>query len=146
VKFEEKNAITLPKIKKQFIYFLIKNDEVVYVGQTKKQGLRRPFSHTDKDFEEVKIICYEEEKIDMMEDYYIKKYMPKYNKNLNYSENYSLMRARNKLRIITKNNKLSLTHLKKYIKKYDIETFACDDKAYIDVNNYKKLVCNIMGE
>lgn len=146
MKFEEKNAITLPKIKKQFIYFLIKNDEVVYVGQTKKQGLRRPFSHTDKDFEEVKIICYEEEKIDMMEDYYIKKYMPKYNKNLNYSENYSLMRARNKLRTITKNNKLSITHLKKYIKNYNIKTFVIDEKTYIDVNNYKKLVYNIIGE
>lgn len=147
MEFEENNiAITLPKYKSEFVYFLLKDNIVVYVGQTKKQGIKRPLSHTDKDFDTIKIIYYKKEEIDFMEDYFIKKYNPIYNKMINYSKNYSMTRARNKIRQITNNDKIRVNDLKKYIKKYNIETFIEKSKLYIDLYNFEILVSKIMEE
>lgn len=87
--FEEKEDISLDANKNWMIYFLIKNNEVVYVGQT-TQNLIRPFSHKDKDFDTVKIIYQAEDKelLNKNEEFYIKKYSPKYNKTFN-SNGYS---------------------------------------------------------
>ena len=147
MEFEENDiAITLPQFKKEFIYFLIKNNVVVYVGQTKKQGIKRPLSHNDKDYDKIKIIYYETDKIDYMEDYFIKKYKPKYNKVISYSQNYSLLRARNTLRKLINNNNITIITVKKYIKKYNIETFEIGEKMFIDIFNFKKLVNKILNE
>lgn len=147
MEFEENDiAITLPQFKKEFIYFLLKNNVVVYVGQTKKQGIKRPLSHNDKDYDEIKIIYYETNKIDYMEDYFIKKYKPKYNKVISYSQNYSLLRARNTLRKFINNNNITIATVKKYIKKYNIETFKINEKFYIDIFNFKKLVNKILND
>ena len=147
MKFEENDiAITLPVFKKEFIYFLLKDNVVVYVGQTKKQGLKRPLSHTNKDYDEIKIIYYETSKIDFMEDYFIKKYKPKYNKALNHNQNYSLTRIRNILRELTKKQNMTIVAVKKYIKKFNIETYTINDKIYIDEYNYKKLTKKITEE
>lgn len=147
MEFEENDiAITLPEYKKEFIYFLLKNNVVVYVGQTKKQGIKRPLSHNDKDYDKIKIIYYETDKIDYMEDYFIKKYKPKYNKVISYSQNYSLLRARNTLRKLINNDNITIATVKKYIKKYNIKTFKIGEKIYIDIINFKKLVKEILNE
>lgn len=79
-----------------FIYFLCAGDEVVYVGQT-RVGLYRPFSHRDKEYNRVKILPCEETQLDYLEEYYIKKYKPKYNIMCNGRESQkSIIKVKNK--------------------------------------------------
>ena len=64
------------------IYFLIKKDKVVYVGQT-EFGLKRILSHIpEKDFDTIKTIKCVKENLNQMEIAYIVKYQPIYNKYL----------------------------------------------------------------
>jgi hypothetical protein len=64
------------------IYFLLKNEKVVYVGQT-EYGLKRILCHpSDKDFDTIRTIKCKSEKLDEMEMKYIAKYQPLYNKQL----------------------------------------------------------------
>lgn len=112
MEFEENDiAITIPRYQDVFIYFLIKNNIVVYVGQTKR-GVARPFSHKDKEFDSIKLIYCKEEELDILEDKYITKYNPKYNKTVNNATNYSLHRARNKIRELF-DNSITVPELKK---------------------------------
>ena len=90
--FEETNAKEIPLIKGSLIYFLVKNNEVVYVGQT-KNGLYRPFSHYNKDFDKVYVKKCRTVDLDVIEDYYILKYKPIYNKQIN--DGYALSTCRN---------------------------------------------------
>lgn len=134
MEFEENNiAITIPQYPKNFIYFLIKNNIVVYVGQT-TQGILRPFQHKDKDYDEIKIIACAKEMLDFLEDKYIEKYMPKYNQTMNSSMNYSLIRARNKIRTIF-NNKIDIRELKKIINNLKIELHVGNNRSCL----YKKI-------
>ena len=84
MKFEEKTKINVLKSElfENMIYFLIKGEEVVYVGQSKK-GISRPIHHYDKDFDYFTFISVDkQEKLNELESYYIRKYTPKYNKFL----------------------------------------------------------------
>ena len=64
------------------IYFLIKENKVVYVGQT-EFGLKRILSHIpEKDFDTIKTIRCDKENLNEMEIAYIVKYQPIYNKCL----------------------------------------------------------------
>jgi hypothetical protein len=65
-----------------YIYFLFKNSEVVYVGQTYSLATKRPYSHTDKVYD--KILVYEVQdttQLDALESYLIYKLNPIYNKH-----------------------------------------------------------------
>lgn len=137
-KTERDIAITIPHYQNSFIYILTKDEEVVYVGQT-KCGITRPFAHIDKEFNSINIIYCDEDQLDMLEDKYIMKYMPKYNKIVNSAMNYSLLRARNKLRKLF-NNKMTVVDLKRMISELEIETITFNDICYIKENDYKKIV------
>lgn len=94
MKFEENrdSVLTFKKNQLCFVYFLLQDEEVVYVGQT-SAGLSRPFSHTDKEYDTIKVIPVKPEGLDLVEDHFISKYKPKYNKKRNYGVVYSLQRA-----------------------------------------------------
>lgn len=65
------------------IYFLIKKNEIVYVGKT-KIGYKRILQHSNnKDFDSFNFIECLEKELDSLETYFILKYNPKYNKSLN---------------------------------------------------------------
>ena len=119
---EQSDFITIPKYKNSFIYLLLKRNDVVYVGQT-KQGLIRPLSHKDKDFDTIKIKYCDTDNLDFFEDFYIKKYKPIYNKQLNYSLNWGLKRVKNLIKEKTVYSKLTLPKLKKLLKKLNIEIY-----------------------
>lgn len=51
---------------------------MVYVGQT-RVGLYRPFSHRDKEYNNVRILPCSETQLDDLENFYIAKYKPRYN-------------------------------------------------------------------
>lgn len=63
---------------------MISKNNVVYVGQT-QHGISRPLSHNDKVFDEIKILYCNINDLDILEDFYIEKYKPKYNKSRNYN-------------------------------------------------------------
>ena len=87
MKFEEKNARFYnfnkhsDKERECCVYFLIKNDEVIYVGKT-IQGISRPLSHNDKDFDSFYMINCKDNELDIKEVEMICKYKPKFNKGI----------------------------------------------------------------
>lgn len=145
---DNKKIITIKNINESFIYFLIKDENVVYVGQT-KNGLFRPFSHHDKDFDTVKIILCESNELDIVEDLYIKKYKPVYNKQNNYKINFNLSRIRNIIRKKYNNQKFSIRTLKKILftlnitinENYYTKKSTISFENYVKVMEYMKEQC-----
>ena len=115
--FKETRFEKIKDYGKVFIYFLCKDKEVVYVGQT-TQGILRPLSHTDKDFDEIMIYKCSEEDLDCMENEFILKYQPIYNKSLNLNCRYTIRMAINKIK-----KEIEPTYNMRKIKK-DIEQYA----------------------
>ncbi len=63
-----------------YIYFLIKDDKIVYVGQTYTLATKRPYAHTDKCYD--RIMVYEvkdKTQLNALESYLIYKLNPFYN-------------------------------------------------------------------
>nr|DAW58867.1 MAG TPA: UvrABC system protein C [Caudoviricetes sp.] len=108
-----------------YIYFLIKNEEVVYVGQTSK-GLCRIYQHLDnKVFDKVYLLKVEDKNdLNKLELFYIFKYKPLYNKSYKVANTMvSLKKVRNYLRDILKDDSLTVVDVRKILKKYDIKIF-----------------------
>lgn len=73
--------------KEIFVYLLLKNNQVVYVGQT-TNGINRIKQHFIKkeiDFDEYRTIKCSKKDLNNLEDFYIIKYQPIYNKKINSS-------------------------------------------------------------
>ena len=141
---DDKDAITVPKYQNCFVYFLLKGGEVVYVGQT-KNGIERPFSHKDKDFDEIKIIYCEETDVDAVEDGFIKKYTPDYNKQRNYFTQWSLLKVRNCIRKATGISNFTIPKLKKILRELGIiaERDIYTGGSYIPSDEYPKIISYI---
>lgn len=108
-----------------YIYFLIKNEEVVYVGQTSK-GLCIIYQHLDnKVFDKVYLLKVEDKNdLNKLELFYIFKYKPLYNKSYKVANTMvSLKKVRNYLRDILKDDSLTVVDVRKILKKYDIKIF-----------------------
>lgn len=139
--FEEKDFISIEEYKKVFIYFLIKNDEVVYVGKT-TQGIFRPLSHRNKDYDKINIIYCDVDKSDKLESYYILKYKPKYNKELNYNSFYTMNMVVQKIKREIDFN-FNLWRLKSIIKETQINIQKFNGKKYISKDDFKELIAYI---
>lgn len=136
--FNEKNSIKVNQIGNIFIYFLVKDNEVVYVGQT-RYGMNRPYQHRyDKEFDDIYIIKCDEDELDELEDKYIRKYTPIYNKSLNNKASYSLSKVRNLIKEIYPN--FNLTKLKHIIKKLNINTYIFDNTIFIQSKDYDNIL------
>jgi hypothetical protein len=66
-------------IEKCGVYFLIKNDEIVYVGQSIRIFSRLYFHLKDKDYDSFTFIEFEPHMLIYEETRYILKFLPKYN-------------------------------------------------------------------
>lgn len=139
MKFSENsnNIITVPKYENNFVYFLLNDGEVVYVGQT-KNGLIRPLSHRDKEFNEIKILYCDSDELDITEDKYIQKYKPIYNKQNNYAVRWSLKRVRDCIRNQTRQTNYTVPRLKKVLKELNIipERDCFNGKETISFDEY----------
>jgi hypothetical protein len=65
-----------------YIYFLMKDGIIVYIGQTYSLATKRPYAHTDKSYD--KIMVYElkdKTQLNALESYLIYKLNPFYNKH-----------------------------------------------------------------
>lgn len=121
------------------IYFLVKMNRIVYVGQTKR-GLNRIIEHIEfkryeeKDFDSYFFLPCDPFELDVLEFSYIVKFNPKYNKSIHPTNI-------NKISTIFKNN--GLTYCKDVIKneiyKLGIKFELFVDKAYISYRDFIKL-------
>lgn len=144
MKFKEKADFSFKKFSDNFIYFLCKEGEVVYVGQT-TQGVLRPLQHKDKEYDEVKLLFVDKNILDLTEGYYIAKYKPKYNKS--GTGLLGLMRARNKIREYTGFFDYTLNDLKKDCKVYEIEIIVLfNGNRYLKARDFYKLLKNKIRE
>jgi hypothetical protein len=79
----------------KYIYFLKKNDIIVYVGQTKAieaNKTTRPNQHTDKDFDSFEMIQLNDtDDINVAEAFFIMKHKPFYNKALSVSSDICML-------------------------------------------------------
>lgn len=142
MKFSETNSNikTIPNITDSLIYFLLNGKEVVYVGQT-HHGLRRPFSHRDKDFTEIKFFFCPQQELDYWEDCYIQKYKPIYNRQSNYKMRWGLHRVRQQIRKY-KFPKYTLWDLRELLKKLQImpQKDIHNGKETVSFDEYKRLM------
>ena len=145
VKFEENECFRfdVPKINNSLVYFLLYNEEVVYVGQT-VQGLVRPLSHKDKVFDSVAVISVPEDLLTAVEDYYISKYTPKYNKTMRMY--LPMLVARNRIREIIGNDSYTVRDVKKDAFDNGISlTVLGNGNVYISQEEFKKLCLLLHG-
>jgi hypothetical protein len=146
MRFEEKgDFLTFDRNDKCYIYFLIQGDQVVYVGQT-SVGLSRPFSHSDKEYDWIKVMPCESERLDEIEDFYICKYKPKYNKSRNHGVVYSLNKVKSLIRKYYKPN-FNLWELRKIFSELNIIPF-CDEYtggSCITADQYREIEAFIKG-
>lgn len=125
-----------------FIYFLLKDQEVVYVGQT-ITGVSRPFMHKDKAYDTVKILFCAKEQLDIMEDKYITKYNPKYNRQPNHRVNISLSMVKSK--ILTEHGlRANMWHIKRALKDTGIEPKNYYGVSYLKNDEAKTLISHIV--
>ena len=143
--FEEICCLRVDKINKPFIYFLIKKNEVVYVGQT-KVGLQRPLSHTDKDFDYIMIQYCDKSDLNEIESKYIVKYNPIYNKTYNKEMWYSMGRSKNIIRKKLNDYKFNIPQLRNVMEKNNIKSKKIFNSEVLYINDLYKLMSYLKGE
>lgn len=134
---KSKELMIVPNIQSPIIYFLLDNDEVVYVGQS-KIGLARPYIHKDKNFTHIAFISCEEDMLDEKETEFIKKYRPKYNKMAGNSD-YSFNRAKSVIKSKTTIHNFNICDLRKLIDKFGIETYTFENSEYMEACDFEKI-------
>ena len=141
MRFEEiDKSINVTNIPTTFVYFLLKCNEVVYVGQTKK-GMTRPLVHKyDKDFDEIYIMPCGEKMLDLVESEYIVKYSPLYNKALKSGCCHSLRQARNLIRNTCNLPDYTIRHLRDDCYDLKIIPATINGKAYITHDDLQNIM------
>ena len=124
------------------VYFLLLDDEIVYIGSS-KAGLTRAYNHNNICFERVGVIYCNETNYKQLESEYIIKYKPKYNKRV-IGGAISLQGAKTRLKK-TINPNFNMRLLKNIIKTLSIETFDVNDIFYISNDDYIKIL-KFVGE
>lgn len=140
MKFCEKEDFSFPDLPNCMVYFLLKDEEVVYVGKTTK-GIVRPLSHNDKDFDSIKVLFVGEPDLDSVESHFIAKYRPKYNSKL--PGYFRLFAARNAIREEANSASFSVATLKRECKKLNINILDLNGLAYISAQDVRKIICEL---
>lgn len=143
LRFEEKNCHKIKNLPRNLIYFLLKDGEVLYVGQTTR-GLTRPFNHLNKDFDTVMVKEREIDQLDNFEDMMILKYSPKYNKVSKTM--YSLLKSRNKIRKIKGYESITVRDIRRMAEELNIKIRNLNNGlAYISCNDFKIIYDKAIG-
>lgn len=134
--FEEKNAILFDnQYSNSCIYFLIKDNIVVYVGKTTNGKWRIKQHKNDKNYDKVYIIKCKSKELMKLEDDYMMKYKPKYN-ILHNVDRKNIITIYNQLR---KEYKIGIIALIDYIKKNNIKIEKFHNVESIKKTDYLKI-------
>lgn len=137
--FEEETATHLGMPPYTMVYFLLLSGEVVYVGQT-AMGSGRISAHlTDKFFDDVYAIPCDLSELDGLEDYYIWKYRPKYNRKPNPAVSVSLARVKKTVEDALA-CRVGLVKIKKVMQRLDIQPRDFNGVLYITEKELLSLI------
>ena len=138
--FEELNIEYVEKVVDPLIYFLIDvNNEVVYVGKT-LHGYSRPFAHiNDKVFEKIAVLKCNESELDYLEDKFIMKYQPKYNKQVSVCSRKSAAQIRQLFTNLSLIRGLKIDSLVSILSCVDIKCTYFKQSLYISIEDFNKL-------
>lgn len=118
---------SIPFVESPHLYFLLKGDEVTYIGSCSK-STPNLFSHNDKDFDRYYMLSVEQEvDLNVLLAEYIIKLVPRYNGNLPSNEKY-MSKAQ-----IKKRFNLSGHEINKVIKEKKVSTVYLD---YYDISEF----------
>lgn len=143
MKFEEGGCKKIERLRETFIYFLLKDGEVIYVGQT-KAGISRLSAHGDKDYDEIYVMYCDDSELDCLEDKYITKYRPKYNRQPNFVMNVSLQRVKKRLREKSGNDRLTIWTIRRAMKELGIEPFLIETTPYVKRDEADKIIMRVI--
>lgn len=118
------------------VYFLIKNNEIVYVGQSTDIFSRISVHRKTKDFDSYNYILFPEvsdEKLNNLEAEYIGKFTPKYNRQISNNDIYNYVFDTEKLGYDAVNQKIN------------IEISIVNNRAYILNSEFEENII-IRGE
>lgn len=145
MKFEEKNAKYYKKSDceklQAYVYFLIDNGEVVYVGQT-TAGIARPMAHRDKQFDSFYMKKCKPSLLSQRETEMILKYRPKYNGNFINSKNMVAI-SNLKKELWDNGYPIRTIFLQREIEKLGIEPFQIKYTKSFSQKDAKKLIRHI---
>lgn len=144
MEFEEVGCEKIARIRETFVYFLLKHNEVVYVGQT-QNGIARLAGHQMKDYDEIYVMYCEPWQLDELEDKYITKYRPKYNRQPNFVMNISLQRVKKRLREESGNDRLTIWTIRHAIKELGIEPFLIETTPYVKRDEADRIITHIIN-
>ena len=149
MKFEELGCEKVDIDKECFVYFLLREGEVVYVGQT-TNGTARIRQHTDKVFDEAYVMRCRRRDLDELEDKYIIKYDPAYNKKLNGVAHVSVplmkQQIRKEMRKRFANCCPTSGIVNKAIRSLGIETTTYNGALYITPDYYQDVFDYVLAE
>lgn len=150
MRFEESGCIKVEEPGECLIYFLLDHGEVVYVGQT-RAGISRVFQHADKQHDEAYVLPCSRGDLDVLENTYIWKYMPKYNKQPNNVESVSIARMKRMLRDamseLGSNRYVTVLNVKKAIRLLGIGTRTLNGVVYVDAGDVEPIIdCVARGD
>ena len=125
---ERKENINVNGESARGLYFLIRNEEIVYVGKSNKNVFQRISNHTrNKEFDSFSYELHpnkSEDGLSELEAEYIAKFAPEYNKQL-HSDRYFYLSDISDTGIIAKNQKVEL------------ECTVIKNKVHIDIKELK---------
>lgn len=150
MRFEESGCIKVEEPNECLIYFLLDHGEVVYVGQT-RVGVSRVTQHTDKQHDEAYVMPCSRSDLDLLENVYIWKYMPKYNKQPNNVESVSIARMKRALKDAMSaagdNRYVTVLNIKRAIKLLGVETRTLNGVVYVDASDVEPIIdCVMRGD
>ena len=134
-----RNAIYYRRESDNIVYFLLRYDEIVYVGVTGKLQQRLDTHTKDKDFDSYAFIKFKDRKTaEIMECRYILEFRPQYNKSIQPSDLITLNMLRNTIKSLDNiGTKYYKKNVNKVIKKLDVPLVEFNGTYY--VNNYDVL-------
>lgn len=141
MKYLENSDFSFPKLNNCFVYFLVDKEEVVYVGKT-TQGIVRPLSHKDKNFERIEIVFVDKKNLDEEEGKYILKYLPKY--NFAASGYFSLQSVKKKIRELT-GKRINLWDIKSQANKQNVNLMKFGKLFYVSPHDCEILISAFLG-
>lgn len=140
MELKEQGCYIIEKPPRCFVYFLLdENDDVVYVGQTKRGLIRATEHRDDKEYSKIALLPCCETELNLTESKYIEKYQPKYNKQ-HGKANCSMMNARNTIREHIGNDDYSMNDLKKDVDNLNIKPFVINLKACISASDVERII------
>lgn len=150
MRFEEEGCEKVDFDRECFVYFLLRDGEVVYVGQT-TIGLSRIRQHKDKVFDEVYVLRCDKHELDELEGAYIIKYNQVYNRKLNEGAYMSMAALKSGVRkdlkrLMSNVPCMTANLVGQAVRDLGIKTYTYNDALYVKPSCFPRVLEYVMHE